>query len=319
MKIYKLKQDINNFQSYVYMNDTDDDLTTDINYGKTIDSWRRIDIRPEEYHGFRESGDYPCLLGTPLVSERAKNVFMEQCRNVDFQFLDVRETRSETVLYFMNVLTKLAALDPEKTVFEYYQDTLLGVENYRFKTDSAYPPLFRCYLDDAQTIYKTVFATDELKAIVESKKLKGFLFTELWDSEETKERRFDWTITKKKADYFLISGTIFVNGVGPYAGKQCILNSEQIRWLCPKLRTLKREDIKDELNKFHLATNECDLYVSIVLYNNNACIVLNPLWRDKKLDCKDNMQLPLSLRDGVNIMDSIDPFLRDLERQVQGL
>lgn len=317
MKIYELKPDVNHYRSFGYVNDGDDDLTTSVKYGEPLESWQKITIRPDDYRLLPEPGDYPSLLGTPMVSDRAKSILMKECDNVAFQFLDAVDSSSKKIFYLMNVLTKVAALDREKTVFEYHESRLLRVEKYHFRSDIPYPPVFKCYLDGNQAIYREVFVTDEFRQIVEGNKIKGFLFKELWDSDETRDRRFDWTIKKRKADHFLISGTIFVNGVGPYPTKKCVLSSEQIPWLCSELRRLKPEDIKEELNKLHFATGDCDLYVSIAVFDGGACIVLNPLWRDKKMDRKDNMQLPLSLKDATPVTGSIEPFLRDLERHIQ--
>lgn len=307
MKLYKLDQDVMNFQSYCYVNDDEEELTKGIMHGEPLDSWRRIALRPDDYHIFPESGDFPYILGTPMVSEPAKHTLQDECKDTMLQFLEAFERTSGQRFYFLNVLTKLPALDRDKTVFEYFEEYLVGVEKYHFRTDIAYPPLFRCYLDANTVIFNDVFATDELRQIVDKSRLKGFQFTEIWDSEEKRDRRFSWSIEKRKDGKVLISGTIFVNGVGPYPTKKCILNSDQIRWLCSELRKLKPDDLSDEHATLGFVTKECELYVSIL--NENACIIINPLWHDKKLLFGDNLQIPFD--------DTLEPFLLDLEKHTR--
>lgn len=157
MKIYELKPDVNHYRSFGYVNDGDDDLTTSVKYGEPRESWQKITIRPDDYRLLPEPGDYPSLLGTPMVSDRAKSILMKECDNVAFQFLDVVDSSSKKIFYLMNVLTKVAALDREKTVFEYHESRLLRVEKYHFRSDIPYPPVFKCYLDGNQAIAREVF------------------------------------------------------------------------------------------------------------------------------------------------------------------
>lgn len=308
MKIYTLEQDVNHYQSFAYCSDDDEDKARKARKSILLADWQPLRIRRDLAIKSPTCGDYPSLLGVPMVSERAKIALEKSSAAPHLQFLDLECTDTPKPLYIMNVLSCIDALDQKCTQFEYFEKDRIGVEIYWFRQDISYPPLFRCYLDKDTRIPLEVFATDELKTIVEAHGLEGFMFKELWDSEATASRSLSWTITKRKDNSFLVTTLIQVNGIGPYPEKKCVLDTVQIRWLCTEVRKLKKESLDpDDQNMISFETSSCRFVVSVLFNKDTAMVILNPMWKDTKKNYMDNVQLPL---------ECIRPFIDDLERQL---
>lgn len=192
----------------------------------------------------------------------------------------------------------------------------MGIKKYAFKSDIKYPLLFQSSLPHGR-ICRPLFVTENFVKILRENEVKGFKYKQIWDSEETLERRLFWEIKPLNENGFHISTRIVVNGLEPFPMKECILNSKQIQWLCSELRKLKKDDFKNELNKLKHIDQECRLLVSISIFDDNSCIVLNPIWKDKKKDLLENVQLPISIKSKNPLKDNVEPFLKDLEGHIK--
>ena len=76
----------------------------------------------------------------------------------------------------------LDCLDRKKTKYKYFENDILGVEQYYFKENN-YPPLFQVKLQN-QLIIRDYFVTDEFIDIVKKNNIKGLKFKEIWDREK---------------------------------------------------------------------------------------------------------------------------------------
>ena len=100
----------------------------------------------------------------------------------DISQLNIRFVPLNDDFVLLNNLTVLDCLDRKKTKYKYFENDILGVEQYYFKENN-YPPLFQVKLQN-QLIIRDYFVTDEFLNIVNENQLKGFKFVEAWDSEK---------------------------------------------------------------------------------------------------------------------------------------
>ncbi|MGE6400327.1 imm11 family protein [Bacillus cereus] len=188
MKIWELKSELDNYESYQLLN-----LNTDYTRyfeGKVdsavemSDSWGELFVECVE--GDKQS-DCPMFwgeLGTPMISRKAKEILEPLiCNNVEF--LPVIHDVTSEVYYLMNVLNTVDAINYNKAVFEKLSTGLIiGFEKYAFFANRVEGQIiFKTFLN--QRLHSsTVLVSDEFRNTVLESNLKGFEFVEVWDSEE---------------------------------------------------------------------------------------------------------------------------------------
>ena len=82
----------------------------------------------------------------------------------------------------LNNTLVIDGLNSAKTKYEYFENDIIGVEEYSFK-QLDYPPLFQISLPNGY-IPIFYFVTDEFIDIVNRNNIKGFKFEKIWDSEK---------------------------------------------------------------------------------------------------------------------------------------
>ncbi|MBA4494011.1 imm11 family protein [Paenactinomyces guangxiensis] len=129
-----------------------------------------------------ESSDCPYFWGysaAPVFSERALGLTKDFLRGKAETLPLVHPVNK----YFaIHVLNTIDAIDYDRAVIRQLETGLrVGMDKYAFipeKIEGQH--IFRIYIDDR--VRSMVFVSDEFKKLVESNKLVGFEFIEVWDS-----------------------------------------------------------------------------------------------------------------------------------------
>ena len=179
MKIYKLNLDVDNYQG-CFINETN---LTKRDF-KEINRGRKLTFK-EGCITFNYANDEGLKIGDVircwdfrglLINNRTYNIFN---KNEKFE---IQYIRFQDDFILLNNLKVIDALNNDKTVFEYLDNDIIGVEKYCFKMLD-FPPLFQTSRFDGIVDMK-YFVTDEFLNIVNENQLKGFKFIEAWDSEK---------------------------------------------------------------------------------------------------------------------------------------
>lgn len=183
MKIYKLNLDVDNYQG-CFINETN--LTKrdfkEINRGRKLTFKEGcITFNYANNEGLKIGDVIRCWdFRGLLINNRTYNIFN---KNEKFE---IQYIRFQDDFILLNNLKVIDALNNNKTVFEYLDNDIIGVEKYCFKMLD-FPPLFQTSRLDGIVDMK-YFVTDEFLNIVNENQLKGFKFVEVWDSENEKRR-----------------------------------------------------------------------------------------------------------------------------------
>lgn len=127
----------------------------------------------------RKLGDYPHF-ALPAISEKAKNV-LEKHFNGLVEIFPLNVGKWGTY-YFMNIMNVLDLLDTEKSsIRRLSSGKIIDVKKYSFdnKILSINSNIFQL-----QNISRgLIFVNEETKVLIENAGLEGFIFTQVWDSE----------------------------------------------------------------------------------------------------------------------------------------
>ena len=177
MKIYILETDIDNYKGcYIKNEETDRKILRQFNKGI------EISIPSDFQLEYDRDSNNPA--GDICECYDCRGFFInKKCMAVlsDISQINIRFVPLNDDFVLLNNLTVLDCLDRKKTKYKYFENDILGVEQYYFKENN-YPPLFQVKLQN-QLIIRDYFVTDEFIDIVKKNNIKGLKFKEIWDSE----------------------------------------------------------------------------------------------------------------------------------------
>ncbi|EJQ61490.1 hypothetical protein IG7_05440 [Bacillus cereus HuA2-4] len=188
MKIWELKSGLDNYESYQLLN-----LNTDYkrffegeidSAVKMSDSWGEILVKYAEEGKYTDFPKFWGEVGTPMVSRKAKEL-LEPLISNNVEFLPLIHADTGETYYIINILNTIDAIDYDKAVLKKLRSGLaVNFKKYAFLPDLVEnQKIFKVYLN--QTLFiTTVFASDELKNLIQQSDLTGFEFVEVWDLEE---------------------------------------------------------------------------------------------------------------------------------------
>ncbi|MED2840294.1 hypothetical protein P4255_22825 [Bacillus wiedmannii] len=187
MKIWQLKSSTDDYETFQLLNYEEDKKYFKTSFNSMVslsDSWtpQFIEVTDEG-----KSSDSPIFWGksgVQIISEKAKNV-LEPIVGDTIEFLPLIHKQTNKKYYAMHVLRVLEALDTNKTIFDKLSSGLIiGCKKFVFIPYVVQDePIFKLKIN-GKVHPNYLLVSDQFKnAIVESE-LKGFQFTEVWDSEE---------------------------------------------------------------------------------------------------------------------------------------
>lgn len=185
MKIWRLKNDLNGFES-IQLKDVDDDFLAyfkkEIKMGKSHkENFSLLEVEIVDQGDISDLPKFWTCSGVFVMSVKAKDSLEKLIKGcVEFIPLKCRDK----VLYLVNILSIIDAINYEQARFERLSTGLVvGMEKYSFLEDKIEGlNIFITTLNGH--IHSTeVFVTSEFKETVEKNNLRGFKFVEVWDSE----------------------------------------------------------------------------------------------------------------------------------------
>ncbi len=126
--------------------------------------------------------DYP-VFSVPAMSQKAYDVLSNSFQNL-VEIFPLAPNKKYGQYYFMNIINLLDCLDVEKSDLKFFSDgkTIMRIKRYVFQEK---------ILDMNTTIFKLenlrrgeIFVNEETKLLIENAGLEGFIFTQVWDSED---------------------------------------------------------------------------------------------------------------------------------------
>lgn len=187
MKIWRLKNNLKDFES-VQLKDVDDDFLTyfmsEIKFGKMQkDKFSYLEVEIVDKGEISDLPKFWTCSGIFVLSERAKTCLDELIKDC-VEFIPLK--CHDRVLYLINILSIIDAINYEQASFERLSTGLVvGMNQYSFHKERIEGlNIFVTTLNGH--IHSTeVFVTSEFKDIVEKNNLKGFKFVEVWDSKKS--------------------------------------------------------------------------------------------------------------------------------------
>lgn len=178
MRIWLLRFDVNKYNSFNGYK-IEEELNIRFFGSSLLSNWSAHTI--EAYYKKRkiaDVSDFSC--GAPLFNEKAVEALMDLLNeSVELLLCYFENSR----YYVANVVNVIDALDKDKTQFKMFSTGEKSVECEKY--------VFKPEIVDGQHIFKIplgnsiyIFVSDEFKRRVEETKLKGFIFVEVWNSEE---------------------------------------------------------------------------------------------------------------------------------------
>lgn len=190
MKIYLLDRDAENYRWLEYKN-----IFVDYNSNKIslFDYFHLHLVNVESMNGFNELiecktirdkkgrtlGDFPHF-ALPAISEKAKNVLEKHLEGlVEFFPLNVGKWGT---YYFMNIVNVLSLLDNEKSIIRRLSSgKIIAINKYVF--DESIFSINSSLFQLKNVSRSLVFINEITKQLIEDAGLEGFIFTQVWDSE----------------------------------------------------------------------------------------------------------------------------------------
>jgi hypothetical protein len=163
-------------------------------YGKEADSWGAVYVKTLK--GKKKCDMYEFSDGYPIVSERTVSV-LEKYLEGRVQVLPVIYNDNDK-LFVLNVTNLIDCLDHERSEIRRLSSGRVGsIDNYVFK----YHLLNDAYIFKIpETPRSRIFVNDTFKSAVEEAGLIGFVFIEVWESDEEivreRQERYDQALAK---------------------------------------------------------------------------------------------------------------------------
>ena len=191
MKIYLLERDAENYRWLEYKNIFVDDNGYKVSL---FDYFHAHRVKVESMKGFNEIiecktirdkkervlGDYPHF-AFPAISSKARDVLKNHFESLVEMFpLDVGKWGK---YYFINILNELDILDEGKSeITKIPSGIVLNVKKFVFKKDIYEYDTNIFLIKNIRS--SLIFVNEETKQLIESAGLEGFIFTQVWDSED---------------------------------------------------------------------------------------------------------------------------------------
>lgn len=182
MKIWRINQDVMNFDQFMLVNENDGDFLLNFDGSSKKKEWYPIKVKRIKPKVRPNLGDTPCFYIMTL-SEKA----VELLRPLMDETVEVLELDFEEKYYAINVTTVLDVIDYEKSKYKTFKSSgrIMRFEKYVFRDI----PTLRKY-----NIFKipdetnsAPFVSERFKKLVEDSGLEGFKFELVWDSEAIQE------------------------------------------------------------------------------------------------------------------------------------
>lgn len=179
MKIWKLWEDVNNYDSLMAKDSNFEHEFEALNGCSLIEGWEPIELKRMYGEGLPLS-DYPYFFGRPVMSDKAISALDSIIRDsVEYLSLAFEEKNYTMV----NITKILNVIDYEKAEYETFPNSkkILAFEKYKFRTcdELLTSDIFKL-IDEPR---RNPFVSDRFKKYVEENKLTGFKFELVWDSE----------------------------------------------------------------------------------------------------------------------------------------
>lgn len=126
-------------------------------------------------------GDFPCF-SVPVISQKAKFVLEKHFEGL-VEIFPFAPNKKYGQFYFMNITNLIDSLDLEKSELKFALDgkRIMRIKRYVFQEK---------ILEMKTNVFKLqnkkrgeVFINDKTKQLIEDAGLEGFIFTQVWDSE----------------------------------------------------------------------------------------------------------------------------------------
>lgn len=178
MKVWKLEADDKEF--ILRIANPDDSKKLMFMEGEQ-DNWEAIDFITEKNR--RRNSDFPHIISGILgVQAKAKLIIEpyieDKARYLPINFLDKDETKEMFIIFVTNIID---CLDEDNTEYRIRHDGSKGMmikESFISEKLTNDDLLFKI-----KQSFTSIYCTDKFKKIIESHKLKGIHFREVWDSE----------------------------------------------------------------------------------------------------------------------------------------
>lgn len=184
MKIYKLDTDVNNFEWLQPIPPLTYDEMHAFNGNSLKKKWKPIKVKKMEpdrdQPKIRPLGDHPEFVIT-AISKKAKEVLDDLiCDEVEFLGLDCDEGR----YYAVNITNVLNAIDRNKSEYKTFRDgkRIMYFIKYSFINNKKLSNSHIFKITD-ELYGNHPFVSETFKKRVEENGLEGFVFEEVWDSE----------------------------------------------------------------------------------------------------------------------------------------
>ena len=177
MKIYKLRKDVNNFRSCFIEKFKLDDYLEPFNNATSLKITVNDIIISYDDEKKSPIGDIIHCWDSIflLISKKSVDVF-SKCSKINAEYIKLQDD-----CFIFNNLTALVDILEEKSIYKKFKEYIIDVEKYFFKKID-YLFVFQIKLSN-NLVLPDYFVTDEFVKIVEENNLKGFLFEEVWNSE----------------------------------------------------------------------------------------------------------------------------------------
>lgn len=180
MKIWQLNFDVDNYDNLIPDKEFSADEILSFNGTSKEKSWIPLKVKRMEPEKGLELGDAPGFI-IPVFSEKALDILRPIIIN-STEVLDL--ILEEGKYYGINVIAVLNVIDYSKSEYRMYSDgqRIMAFRKYAFikKEELIKHHIFK--IVDEPT--RRAFVSDKFKSIVEDSSLTGFIFKQVWDSEE---------------------------------------------------------------------------------------------------------------------------------------
>ncbi|WP_127531743.1 imm11 family protein [Paenibacillus kobensis] len=179
MKIWKLQADANNYNNFTEVNERDVNVLIDINSFNGLpmkNRWvpMRVKIREELQEGDMQA----FFAGVPVFNRRAINILQDLLSD-KVELLELDYDNND--YYVVNILQVLDCIDYQLAVPVKFDDgTIWRFEKYAFRIEEIQDKHIFKNINETKGF---ALVSDAFRDRVIQNNLKGFLFTELWDSD----------------------------------------------------------------------------------------------------------------------------------------
>ena len=244
MKIYILETDIDNYKGcYIKNEETDRKILRQFNKGIEISIPSDFQLEYDRDSNNPAGDICECYDCRGFFINKKFMAVLSDISQINIRFVPLNDD-----FVLLNNLTVLDCLDRKKTKYKYFENDILGVEQYYFKENN-YPPLFQVKLQN-QLIIRDYFVTDEFIDIVKKNNIKGLKFKEIWGNLRQRKGLIMTKITGTNTyiDVELDDRIVRILGEMIVGGFVCYKSSMK-NWLVPESEPLTEEDKKEIIQK----------------------------------------------------------------------